>query len=204
MREHGYARYRLDGCRCYVCGLARSMYDERRTKMMTAGTWQPFVPIEQTREHVLAMMEIGMGARQIALLADVDRKLVRDIARGRRQDPGRGNPPMTKIRKETAAKILAVPMDQLAAADGAYINATMTWTRIEALLEAGWTKARIAREALGTQRPVLQLRRDRVTVANARKIQQYVELHLGDSSVGDDAVPDDDPDWVELERRKGA
>jgi transcriptional regulator with XRE-family HTH domain len=194
-RPHGYARYRLDQCRCYVCGLARSLYDERRTKMLTAGTWRPFVPIEATREHVLLLGELGFGHRQIARLAGVDRKLVRDIASGYRHDPGRGNPPLRKIRAQSAAAILAVPADQLQAAARASIDSTLTWARIDALLEAGWTRGQIAQEALGAKYPALQLKRgQRVSVANARNVKAYFDRVLGDSWLNDETYVVDDED----------
>lgn len=194
-RPHGYARYRLDGCRCYVCGLARSLYDERRNKMLTAGTWKPFVPIDTAREHVLLLGEIGFGQRQIARLAGVDRKQVRDIANGYRHDGKRGNPPLRKIRARTAASILAVPADQLQAAARASVDSTLTWARIDALLEAGWTRGRIAQEALGAKYPALQLKRgQRVSVANARKVKAYFDRVLGDSWLDDETYVVDDED----------
>jgi hypothetical protein len=191
-RPHGYARYRLDQCRCYVCGLARSKYDERRTKMMTAGTWHPFVPIDAAQEHVRLLASMGFGSRQVASLAQVERKTIRDIAAGVRHDPGRGNPRMTKVRTETAAAILAVPVDQLAASPGTYIDGTLTWQRINALLENGWTRGRIAQEALGLKVPALQLRRGRVSARNARKIAAYFNRHLGDSFLPDYWPVDDE------------
>lgn len=196
-RPHGYARYRLDGCRCYVCGFAVSVYNERRTKMLTAGTWEPFMPIEAPQEHVLLLREIGFGTRQIARLAGLDRKQVRDIANGYRHDPARGNPPLRRIRKATAAAILAVPADQLQAAGHANVDSTLTWARIDALLEAGWTRGRIGQEALGMKYPALQLKRgQRVSVANARRIKAYFDRVLGDSWL-------DDMTYVENEDEDG-
>jgi hypothetical protein len=192
MRDHGYARYRLDGCRCDVCAKARAAYDRRRQMMMTAGTWQPFTDLATVQEHVRALSDIGMGQRQVAALAGVERKTVRDIASGIRHDPGRGNPPMTKVRTETATKILAVPLDPMAASDGTYIDGTLTWERIDALLAAGYTKARIS-EAIGQGGRALQLGQGRVTAANARAVKALFDQVLGDSWLAD---PVDDEDEV--------
>lgn len=87
--------------------------------------------------------------------------------------------------------ILAVPADQLAASDGTYIDGTLTWRRIDALLEAGWTRTRIAQEALGLKSPALQLKRGRVTVRNAKRIKAYFDKHLGDSFLPDYWTDDD-------------
>jgi len=170
-RDHGYARYKLDGCRCYVCGLACSEYNDRRNRLIAYGQWEPFVPVDETRERVLGLCQIGFGDRSIAELAGIGRKVVRDIRLGYRQDRIRGNPPLTKIRSETAAAIAAIPFDPLAAPPGAYIDATLTWVRIHALIAAGYPRTWIARELGSTSpRPALQLRPDRVTAGNAQAV----------------------------------
>lgn len=110
-RPHGFARARLDGCHCYVCGIAVSQYRERREKMLAAG--KPFVPADAAREHVLLLAEMGFSSPQVARLAGVDRTLIRDIARGFRIDSERGQRPVRRIRMEKAAAILAVPTEAL-------------------------------------------------------------------------------------------
>jgi len=176
-RPHGYARYRLDGCRCYTCAYARSEYDTRRTRLIAYGRWQPFVPIAETQHRIGDLNAIGYGDRAIAHLADLHRKTVRDIRTGIRHDPGRGNPPITKIRTTTAAAIAAIPYTQLGAPDGAHVDATLTWQRIHDLLDAGHTKVWIT-EQLGNQRS-LQLGQHRVTAAHARAIAQLHATEFG-------------------------
>lgn len=168
-RPHGYARYRLDGCRCYTCGYARAEYDDRRNRLIAYGQWQPFVPIDETQHRIHDLGAIGYGHRTIARLAGLQRKTIRDIADGIRHDGTRGNKPLTKIRTETAAAIAAIPYDPMGAADSALIDATLTWERIHALIRAGYPRAWIAQQ-LGAQRGALQLKPDRVTAANARAV----------------------------------
>jgi hypothetical protein len=173
-RDHGYARYRLDSCRCYVCGLARAEYDDRRNRLIAYGQWLPFVPIEETQLRILSLRDIGFGDRSIAALAGVGRKVVRDIRTGIRNDNTRGNPPLTKIRSETAAAIAAIPFDPMAAPNAAKIDATQTWQRLHALIAAGYTRSWIALE-LGFSRKALQLDHRRVTAANARAVRDLFE-----------------------------
>ena len=168
-RPHGYSRYRLDGCRCYTCGFAVSEYEQNRQARIAEGTWQPFTGIEPARRHIAKLRGLGYGERSIALLAGVGRKVVRDIRTGIRHDPGRGNPPLVKIRTETSAAILAVPLDTFDLPDGVRIDAAQTWAWIDDLLTRGWTQAAIAEEA-GLGR-CLQLGRDTVTVRNHRRIE---------------------------------
>jgi hypothetical protein len=178
-RPHGYARYRLDGCRCYTCGFARSEYDQRRDRLIAYGRWQPFTPISQTQAHIAELAALGYGHRRIAQLAALNRKIVRDIAHGFRHDPGRGNPPLTKIRTETATAILAVPLDAASVAAGQVVCAGATWERIHALIALGYTRAWIAQQ-IGGQRPALQLDRRRVTAANERAVAELYE-RIGDT-----------------------
>jgi hypothetical protein len=172
-RPHGYARYRLDGCRCYTCAYARSEYDTHRNQQIAYGRWQPFTDLTLVQEHIAVLNNIGYGDRQIATLTGLDRKTIRDIRTGTRHDPGRNNPALTKIRTATAAAVLAIPTITDQAADHTYIDATLTWQRIHQLLELGHTKTWIAQHA-GLGRAI-QLGHGKVTARNARRIQQ---LHL--------------------------
>lgn len=101
-REHGYARYRLDGCRCYVCGFARSEYDANRERAIAYGTWQPFVDAEPVRRHLRTLQSCSIGLRRIAEIAKVDRKRLRAILVGR---PERGTgPPASRLRPRHHAR----------------------------------------------------------------------------------------------------
>lgn len=169
-RQHGYARYALDGCRCYPCCFARSEYVQRRTRLIAYGRWKPWTEIGPARVHLQTLMALGYGYRTIALLTGLSVKTVRDVAAGRRHDASRHHPRMQRIRSTTAAAILAVPLDHGHLPDGALVDADLTWSRIRALIAAGYSRAWIARAAgLG---PQLRLEPDRVTARNARRIER--------------------------------
>ena len=168
-RPHGYSRYRLDGCRCPVCGFAVSEYELNRQNLIAAGTWHPFTETGPARRHIEKLRGLGYGDRSIAVLAETTRKVIRDIRTGIRHDPGRGNPPLTKIRTETAAAILAVPLGTDDLPDGARVDAAPTWALIDDLLRRGWTRAAIARES-GLGRSI-QLGRVTVTARSFRRIE---------------------------------
>lgn len=51
-RRHGYARYKLDGCRCYVCGYAAAQHNDAREHAIRRGQWQPFVDAGPVRQHL--------------------------------------------------------------------------------------------------------------------------------------------------------
>lgn len=143
-RPHGYARYRLDGCRCYVCGYARSLYDENRDKAIIAGTWQPWVDAEPVRVHIRHLQSCSMGLRAIAAAAVVDRTRLQSILNGR---PERGTGPQEKLRPTLAAAVLAVEptLDNLGGA--VVISAIGSVRRLHALGVVGWSQERLAVEA---------------------------------------------------------
>jgi len=140
-RPHGYARYRLDGCRCYTCAFARSQYDENRTKAITAGTWQPYVDAEPVRVHIQHLQSCGMGLRAIAKAAGVDRKRLQAVLHGR---PERGTGPQERVRPELAAAVLAVEPTLENLAPSTLINPAGTRRRIHALVAAGWPQQHLA------------------------------------------------------------
>lgn len=136
--DHGYARYRLEGCRCYVCAAARSDYDRRRTMAITAGTWR--VDADVVREHIGVLGAQGMGYKRVAVVAGVSRSTVRRIVYG---SGGRPAPPTT--RHDIAVKLLEVEVDL---GPAALVDARGPVRRIQALAAIGWPLSTTA-EALG-------------------------------------------------------
>lgn len=167
-RPHGYARYRLDGCRCYVCAYARSRYDENRSKAIAAGTWNPWTDAEPVRVHIRHLQSCEMGLRAIAAAANVHRKRLQHILGGR---PERGTGPQEKVRPDLAAAVLAVEptLDNLSA--HCVIGATGTTRRMQALVAGGWPQRRLAEQMGWTPTNAGKLLTARtVTVKTARLV----------------------------------
>lgn len=142
-RPHGYARYRLDGCRCYVCAYARSQYDDNRTRALIAGTWQPWVSAEPVRTHIRHLQSCSMGLRAIAAAAGVDRKRLQAILNGR---PERGTGPQETVRPAIAAAVLAVEPTLDTLGGNTVIAAVGTTRRLQALVAVGWPHMHLAAE----------------------------------------------------------
>lgn len=140
-RPHGYARYKLDGCRCYTCGWAVASYNDTRDHAIRRGTWQPWTDAEPVRTHIRNLQACGMGLRAIAAAAGVDRQRLEDITNGR---AGRDTGPQEKIRPALAADLLAVEptLDNLA--PSTHINPIGTRRRLYALVAAGWPQGQLA------------------------------------------------------------
>ncbi|MFF7067345.1 helix-turn-helix domain-containing protein [Streptomyces pseudovenezuelae] len=188
-RPHGYARYRLDGCRCYVCGYAVSVYNENRDKAIIAGTWQPWVDAEPVRVHIRYLQSCHMGLRAIAAAAGVDRKRLQCILKGR---PERGTGPQEKIRPVLAAAVLAVEptLDNLGGA--VVISALGTVRRLQALVAAGWSQEHLAVELDMSSTNVSRLiNGDAVIVRTARRVRDLYDLLWNVDPGQHGARPDD-------------
>lgn len=140
-RPHGYARYRLDGCRCYVCGYARSQYDDNRNRAIAYGTWQPWVDAEPVRTHIRYLQSCDMGLRTIATAANTSRKRLQAILTGRTE---RNTPPQAKVRPELAAAVLAVEVTLEALAPNTLMSPIGVRRRCHALVAHGWPQLHLA------------------------------------------------------------
>jgi transcriptional regulator with XRE-family HTH domain len=183
-RPHGYARYRLDGCRCYTCAYARAVYDDRRHRAIAYGTWQPFVEAEPIRQHVRDLQACGLGLRRIAETAGVDRKRLQALLNGRSE---RGTGPQEKIRPQIAAAILAVEPSLDLLGDKTVIDASGTRRRLQALVALGWSQAKLATRLGWTPGNFGTLMKEpRTVVATARKVRALYD------ALWDEAPPEAD------------
>lgn len=142
-RPHGYARYKLDGCRCYTCAWAVAQYNDVREHAMRCGTWRPYVDAAPVRAHLLRLREAGLGLRQVAQLAGVDRKRLQSILNGR---PERGTGPQEKCRPALVAKVLAVEPTVDNLPPSLPVDATGTRRRLQALVARGFPQSRLSSE----------------------------------------------------------
>jgi hypothetical protein len=179
--DFAIAHDRRDG-RYPYCRPCRRLLDMRARKKRALGRtdWTDAEPI---RAHIEQLLIRGMTRHQIAELAGVNRTSIRNLVIGQ---PHANQPPATRLRKDTAAKLLAVTYapcqpapvaDHLARQAGATIDNTGTRRRLEALMANGWSARELARR-LGHTHPGLQLpRHRRVTSSTAQAVRTlYDEL----------------------------
>jgi hypothetical protein len=167
-RPHGYARYKLDGCRCNVCGFAVSEYTRLRTKAIRTGTWR--VDAEKVRAHVRSLMAAGMGRRRIAAVADVNGSTLSRHLYGRN-----GRPAPVTMRHDLAQKLLNVRPDL---APSALVPSVGTVRRLRALAAIGWTLPEVAAAAGWTLPNLCDLvssTNGQVTVRTARMVAALYE-----------------------------
>jgi hypothetical protein len=177
-RPHGDRVRYLAGCRCAECRAANTAYARQRERAIRAGDWNGLVSADRARAHMLKLASQGIGRRAVQAATDIADSILFKIRAGTR----------TQIRASTERAILAVTPEM--ASDHALVDARPAWVLIDALLRAGYTKARLARE-LGQSGPGLQLGRSRVTVRNAHLVER-LHARLIDS---DEALVDAAPTW---------
>jgi hypothetical protein len=115
------------------------------------------VSAAKARRHLLKLSDQGVGRRAVSAATDIADSVLQLIRTGVKQ----------KIRAETERRILRC--DLSIASDGALVPADRTWSKVEWLLDEGFTKAKVS-ELLGNNGVSLQLGRDRVTVKSAQKV----------------------------------
>lgn len=168
-RPHGYARYRLDGCRCYTCGWARAQYEDNRQHAIQRGTWQPYTDAEPVRIHIRTLQSCSMGLRAIAAAAGIDRKRLQAVLTGR---PERGTGPQEKIRPALAKAILAVEPTLENLAPGTLLNPAGTRRRVQVLVAMGWPQQHLAdRLDMTPSNFGAMIRRDHVLARRALQVR---------------------------------
>lgn len=180
-RAHGLTRYKHGpdqdgtegkGCRCGVCRAANHAHDDRRTRMIAYGRWEPFTDAGPAREHVRRLTAMGLGAKRIAQLAGVSDACIGNLLHGRRGKDGR--PPTRRIRHATEAAILAVRFDIGHLPSGAQVDATGTRRRVQALARLGWP-ARTVGGLAGVPHLASVIRQGAVGAGTAAKVRDVYD-----------------------------
>lgn len=143
---HGtHACYVLDRCRCVPCTAANSAYESQRTRAIAYGRTD-MVDAAPVRAHLARLTAAGMGFKQLTKVHGIASGTITKIVYGVHGDKPR--PPARRVRKDTADRILAIPLPRLEdLAPNQIVNGTGTRRRIESLHALGWSAAALARDA---------------------------------------------------------
>lgn len=150
--RHGtYTCYVTCGCRCDECRPVAVAYRREEVRLKsyrkyaTDDRYEPYVDASPARAHVQVLAAAGLGHKRIAALAGVAASAVGALLW---ETPSRGRGRRQQVRRETAAKLLAVPVpaiEELAA--GRKVDPIPTRNRVQALGRLGYSVGAIAREA---------------------------------------------------------
>ena len=143
--EHGTRlAYITDKCRCRPCRDANAGHQSRIDRLKAYGQWDPLTDAEPVREHVRWLMGQGMGWQRIARISGVYTGAMTKILYGKRLPDGTRRAPTQRVRHETAALILAVQPELDLLGRKALVDGTGTRRRLQALICAGWSQAKLA------------------------------------------------------------
>jgi hypothetical protein len=163
-RPHGTRLRYLAGCKCVPCRAANSNYEVERAIARQNGDWNGYVRAEKTRAHLQSLSAQGVGYKSVAKAAGVSKTVLAQVLFAGK----------SKIRARTERKVLKVT--QSALPQSALLPAEPFWKLINDLRKRfGYSKKGIAQLLLGHETNALQLRTDRITLANARKIMRLHE-----------------------------
>lgn len=156
-KPHGVRVRYMAGCRCVPCRAANARYETARLRARAKGRSNRIVSAERAVSHLRALSRAGVGRRRVARLSGLPESKLCKLLGGQQRN----------IREQTERRILAVTKADKA--PGATVPAARTHRRIAALLEEGYTRARLA-VMLGSRTPKLQLGRAWITRATEARI----------------------------------
>lgn len=143
-RPHGYTRYHVDKCRCYVCALEASEYRMEVTRRKKAGTWRPYVDARPSREYMELLLSQGYTFSTMQLLSGINHSHLWQMINGRsRGDHGIPQ----RVRPSTEHRILSMRPNFRHLPPKTWVPNHGTARRIQALCCLGWAISHQARMA---------------------------------------------------------
>lgn len=131
--KHGeLSTYNQHKCRCEPCRAKSRNTAAKNTRLKAYGR-SPFTDAEPARQHIAKLRADGMGLQRIADLSGVARTILCGLIWG---SPSEGVKPTKRLRRDNAARILAVELD---VDPRTTVDGTGTTRRLQALAAIGWS-----------------------------------------------------------------
>ena len=171
--RHGQRSTYVKGCKCDLCRAANARYAKLAKYRAETGR-STLVDSAPIKAHLEQLRAAGVGKRTIARQSGVSQTVVNRLLGIDHSKPA------TRIRPDTAQRLLAVRRDALA--DGAHIDATGTTRRLQALVTLVWSQTEIARRmgwTVANLNTITLGRRTQVSVATAQLVARiYDQLSM--------------------------
>lgn len=168
MAQHGTHACYAAGCRRQECLDAHNAYNGWLRRQHAYGRMTPAVLTEAApaRDWAQVLRASGMGWRRIAEVSGVPDSTVRQLLFGKQ---GRA---LSRVRAETAERLLAVRPELANLAPSMLVPAAGTQRRVQALVVTGWTLEQQAR-AIGCRRSRLDylMTAESCTAETARQVR---------------------------------
>ncbi|MCF8605133.1 hypothetical protein L5I01_17400 [Gordonia sp. HY442] len=173
-------RCSINGCDqpSFTRGQCKYHYNHNRTRQIVYGRWESgHVDAHPVRQHILALREKGIGNNRLCEITGVSHNTIQVIITGR---PERGSGPSKKVMRQTAEKILAVPIPKYAfhaARNGRIVPALGTTRRLQALVAIGYNQRDLMRQLdWAWEGNHLNLFHGRIDSVSARKARDVAGL----------------------------
>ena len=139
--RHGtYEARKRDGCGCEPCMQAGRRYAKRQSHLSRTGR-SNLVDAQPARDHVRQLLKAGLTLGQIEQRSGVHRTGLRHLV-GTGSD---GRAPAARVRRDTAARLLAVASAKVGEETNGLVDPAGTRRRLQALVATGWTQSALAR-----------------------------------------------------------
>lgn len=135
-------RYNM-GCRCFACRVANAEYSYEQSHR-TGDEETPMVGAEETaeaRDRVERWRRSGIGLREIEMWTGVSRSALVTLVNGHH---AHGHGPTSRMSRANHDAIMSADVKR---APGALVSSRHARNALGKLMDAGWPKLRIAREA---------------------------------------------------------
>lgn len=134
----------VQGCRCYMCRVANAEYSREQSHRDGGERDTAMVGAEETaeaRERVERWRRLGIGLREIEMWTGVNRSALATLVNGHH---AHGDGPTSRMSRANHDAIMAAEVKR---APGALVPSRHARNALGKLVDAGWPKLRIAREA---------------------------------------------------------
>lgn len=139
--RHGtYEARKGGGCGCEPCMQAGRRYAKRQSHLGRTGR-SNLVDAQPARDHVRQLLKGGLTLGQVEQRSGVHRTGLRHLV-GTGSD---GRPAAARVRRDTAARLLAVTAARVGEETNGLVDPAGTRRRLQALVATGWTQSALAR-----------------------------------------------------------
>lgn len=166
--------YVVDKCRCRACTDASAAAERERSRMKLYGRYDSGrVDAGPVRDHLMLLMDYGIGMKRIAAIAGVSNATLGKILYG---DRTRNMPPRERVEKHVADGVLAVKPSLVHLGQTTLVDGAGTRRRLQALVTIGWSQSRLAQRLGMSPRNIGRtIQSPRVWAETARQVQALYE-----------------------------
>ncbi len=164
---HGTRSSYVKGCHCSRCRAANNEYMKDRRRAGSQQAREVSVDASRAREYLNFLSEMGIGRPSIHKACGVNKRILWEIATGKK----------IRILRSTESRILFVKPNE-AMSLGVFVDADVTRQQIKVLLAQGFTKSDLAARLKRFSDRLRILEGDKVRASSALKVNRLYQLMM--------------------------